>query len=160
MTLRNKRYVLYMLATLFALAGCGPASTEHQAEVAERGAEVMPFDLERTTHIFEKLDSGGLQQVITDDGDAEQVRLIREHLAEEAERFQNGDFHDPAMIHGDDMAGLHELVTGAERLTITYSEIDDGAQILYSADEPELVNALHAWFDQQVSDHGSHAEGQ
>ena len=159
MNLRNKHYALYiMLVALFALAGCGPASTERQAEVAERGAEVMPFDLERTTHIFEKLDNGGLQQVITDDGDAEQVRLIREHLTEEAERFQNGDFHDPAMIHGDDMAGLHELVTGADRLTITYSDIDDGAQILYSADDPTLVNALHVWFDQQVSDHGSHAE--
>ena len=160
MNLRNKRFALHIiLGSLLAFAGCTSAAPDHQAEVAERGADVMPFDLERSTHIFEKLDEGGLQQVVSDDGDAEQTRLIREHLAEEAERFQNGDFHDPAMIHGDNMAGLHELVTGADRLTITYSEIDDGAQILYAADDPDLVNALHAWFDQQVSDHGSHAEG-
>ncbi|MGB1249099.1 MAG: aspartate carbamoyltransferase [Candidatus Promineifilaceae bacterium] len=148
-----------MLVALLALASCTASSTDLQEEVAERGAEVMPFDLERTTHVFEKLGNGGLQQVLADDGDAEQVRLIREHLAEEAERFQNGDFHDPAMIHGDDMAGLHELVTGADQLTIIYSEIETGAQILYSANDNSLINALHAWFDQQVSDHGSHAEG-
>lgn len=160
MNLRNKTIALYIIVgVLTALAGCGPAQTDRQAEVAERGADVMPFDLDRTTHIFEKLDNGGLQQVVTDDGDVEQIRLIREHLAEEAERFQDGDFHDPAMIHGDDMAGLHELVMGADQLTITYSKIEDGAQILYSAEDADLINALHAWFDQQVSDHGSHAEG-
>ncbi len=159
MNLRNKLVTLYILGALLALIGCTSPAPDRQAEVAERGADVMPFDLERSTYIFEKLDEGGLQQVVSDDGDAEQTQLIREHLAEEAERFQNGDFHDPAMIHGDDMAGLHELVTGADRLTITYSEIEDGAQILYAADDADLVNALHAWFDQQVSDHGSHAEG-
>jgi len=160
MNLRNKRFALYIiLGTLLAFAGCTSAAPDRQTEVAERGAGVMPFDLERSTHIFEKLDEGGLQQVVSDDGDAEQTQLIREHLAEEAERFQNGDFHDPAMIHGDDMAGLHELVTGADRLTITYSEIEDGAQILYTADDADLVDALHAWFEQQVNDHGSHAKG-
>ena len=71
-----------------------------------------------------------------------------------------GDFHDPAMIHGNDMAGLHELIMGAERLTISYSEIEDGAQILYTAEDTSLVTAIHAWFDQQVSDHGRHAMGE
>lgn len=40
------------------------------------------------------------------------VALIRSHLAEEAERFARGDFHDPAMIHGDDMAGLLRVGSG------------------------------------------------
>ena len=161
MTLRKTNFMLplLLLICLSALIACGSATTDRQAEVAERGAQVMPFDLERTTHIFEKLDDGGLQQVISDDGNATQIQLIRDHLAEEAERFQNGDFHDPAMIHGDNMAGLHELVMGADRLTITYSDIDEGGQILYTASDADLINALHMWFDQQVSDHGSHAEG-
>jgi len=29
-------------------------------------------------------------------------------LAEEAQRFSQVDFHDPQMIHGEDMAGLHK----------------------------------------------------
>ena len=49
-----------------------------QMEVAARGASVMPFDLERTSHIFAPQADGGLQQVIADDpGDAEQIVLIR-----------------------------------------------------------------------------------
>mgnify|MGYP001825701568 CR=1 FL=1 len=97
------------------------------------------------------------QQVVSDDGDAAQIALIRAHLAEEAAKFSQGDFHDPEMIHGEDMAGLHELVMGAERLSITYSDIESGGQILYTTEDADLVVALHAWFEQQVADHGEHA---
>ena len=60
--------------------------------------------------------------------DAEQITLIRAHLAEEATRFQQGDFHDPEMIHGQDMAGLHTLMTSAGQIDIVYSDLPDGAQ--------------------------------
>ncbi|MEZ4698838.1 MAG: hypothetical protein R2834_00790 [Rhodothermales bacterium] len=141
------------------LAGCRSAEpTARQAVVAERGSMVMPFDLDRTTHHFEKLPDGGRQQVVTDDGDAGQIALIQSHLAEEAERFSRGDFHDPAMIHGDHMAGMHELVMGHDRIEIAYTPLPDGGQILYTTDDPALVEAIHAWFDAQVSDHGHHAQ--
>ncbi len=137
------------------------AMSARQADVAQKGAEVMPFDLNATTHVFEKTDAGGIQQVIADDPtDNAQIALIRTHLAEEAARFQTGDFHDPAMIHGADMAGLHELMMGAAQIEITYSDLPDGAQIVYTTDNAELVNALHSWFDAQVADHGQHATDQ
>ncbi|MCB8961635.1 MAG: aspartate carbamoyltransferase [Ardenticatenales bacterium] len=154
----RRAFFITLVVLVFYAAGCAPATTQRQEQVAAAGAEVMPFDLERTTHIFEKLDNGGLQQVISDDGDAEQIALIREHLSEEAERFGQGDFHDPAMIHGEDMAGLHELMMGAEALTLQYSELENGAQILYTTEDGDLVDALHAWFDQQLADHGDHAQ--
>ncbi len=142
-------------------AGDHAMMSERQADVAQKGAEVMPFDLNATTHIFEKTDDGGIQQVIADDpAETEQIALIRTHLAEEAARFQQGDFHDPAMIHGDDMAGLHELMMGATQMEITYSDLPDGAQIVYATADAELINALHNWFDAQVADHGAHATDQ
>ena len=152
------------LGTL-TIAGCAEAdrSSEldgHQAEVAAAGAQVMPFDLDATTHVFEKTEFGGIQEVVADSVDPHQVALIREHLEEEAERFARGDFHDPAMIHGADMAGLHELVLGHERLVIEYGETELGARIVYRAEEPELVSAIHDWFDAQLRDHGDHASGQ
>lgn len=152
------KWSLFLIILLLAV-GCTPAAPDRQAEVAERGAEVMPFDLERTTHIFEKRADGGLQQVISDDKDSAQIALIRAHLAEEAGRFSKGDFHDPAMIHGEEMAGLHELVMGAGEINITYSDLDNGGQILFTTENAALVAALHAWFDQQVADHGAHAQG-
>ena len=51
--------ILFATATL-------PAQTR-QGEVAARGAKVMPFDLEQTTHVFQKLDDGGLQKVVAKD---------------------------------------------------------------------------------------------
>ncbi|MCB0027302.1 MAG: hypothetical protein KDE28_05310, partial [Anaerolineales bacterium] len=81
-------------------------------------------------------------------------------LTEEAERFRQGDFHDPAMIHGEDMAGLHELMMGADGLTIQYSDLENGGQLLYTTEDSALVTALHAWFDQQLADHGDHAQAQ
>lgn len=144
---------------LVGASACGPSDLEErQVEVAEAGQAVMPFDLDRTTHVFEKLDDGGLQTVVSDDADPEQVRLIRAHLAEEAERFSRGDFHDPSMIHGEDMAGMHALVTGHDRIDIAYRDIDQGAEIRYTTEDAALVDAIHQWFDQQVRDHGQHAQ--
>jgi hypothetical protein len=146
------------LVIVLTVACEDPGLEERRAEVAEAGRSVMPFDLDATTHVFEKLADGGLQTVVADVEDTEQIDLIREHLAEEAERFSRGDFHDPAMIHGDDMAGLHTLVMGHERLRITYREVERGGEIRYETADPELVRAIHAWFDAQLSDHGDHAQ--
>ena len=114
----------------------GQDASARQEEVAERGAEVMPFDLERTTHLFEKTVYGGLQQVLSDDGDREQVALIQAHLQEEALRFQQGDFEDPAQIHGDEMPGLAVLRAKYGQVEVVYVPLADGAQIDYKALTP------------------------
>lgn len=137
-------------------AGHG-AHPSRQAEVARVGATVMPFDLERTTHIFEPGSEGGVQRVVSKDRDPKQIELIREHLREEAAAFSKGDFGDPAKIHGDDMPGLAELRAGVGKVKVTYEDLPDGALLRYSTKEPKLVTALHKWFEAQVSDHGSHA---
>jgi hypothetical protein len=132
--------------------------SDRQQEVAARGAEVMRFDLERTTHVFEKRAGGGVQTVVADDpADGAQVAKVRAHLREEAEAFAAGDFEDPAAVHGGEMPGLDELQAGAQRLTVDYEDVRAGGRIRYASDDPELVRALHAWFDAQVSDHGRHA---
>jgi hypothetical protein len=151
---------------IFAV-GCGidgggdrdGALAARQAEVAERGAEVMPFDLDATTHSFTKTDDGGVQVVVADDpDDADQIELIRSHLAEERDAFARGDFDDPAAIHGHDMEGVAELQAGFADVEIAYSERADGAALRYRTTDPALVDAIHAWFDRQVMDHGAHAE--
>jgi hypothetical protein len=79
-------------------------------------------------------------------------------LTEEKERFSQGNFHDPQMIHGDNMAGLHQLMTGYQRINIEYTEIENGAQLRYTTADETMVTALHAWFDAQLADHGPHAQ--
>jgi hypothetical protein len=144
------------ILVLFATA-IVPAQTR-QAEVAKRGTKVMPFDLEQTTHVFQKLDDGGLQKVVAKDAsNTKQIALIQGHLKEESEKFRNGDFSDPAKIHGEDMPGLADLKTGARKIDVRYTALRNGAQIRYTAKDPKLVMALHQWFSAQLSDHGHHA---
>jgi hypothetical protein len=143
------------------LSACGGAdpTAQRQAEVAARGAQVMPFALDATTHRFTKTDTGGVQVVEADDpGDRTQVDLIRGHLRDERDKFARGDFEDPGRIHGHDMAGIAELRAGHAAVTVTYAEQPGGAQLIYTTEDRRLVAALHAWFDAQVSDHGAHAE--
>ena len=129
-----------------------------QADAATRGSTVMPFDLEQTSHTFQKRSDGGLQTVTADDpNNAEQVALIRGHVSAEAQRFAAGDFSDPAGIHGAAMPGLAELSASAGAITIEYSDVPAGAAIRYATGDVALVSALHLWFDAQVSDHGQHA---
>lgn len=137
----------------------GGGRTERQTLVAERGKTVMPFDLEQTTHRFTPTATGGVQDVVADQrGDTEQIGLIRGHLRKEAAAFSQGDFDDPARIHGAGMPGLTELREGYDRIDVRYEERADGATLTYTTDDPALADALHDWFEAQLGDHGAHAE--
>lgn len=151
--------IVMLLCTLIAPAyAVEPATPARLDEVAERGARVMPFDLEKTVHVFSKTPNGGLQQVLAKDaGDAGQIRLIREHLSHIAARFAQGDFSGPARIHGNAMPGLAAMSAGASQIRFAYGELPDGAQIDYSTDQPALAAAIHRYFDAQLSDHARHA---
>lgn len=135
------------------------ADPDRQAEVAARGAQVMPFNLSETTHIFTKTPSGGLQQVIAKDPqNAEQIRMIRLHLGEIAANFARGNFSAPANLHGPQMPGLATLKSAKPGdISIRYSDLANGGQIEYSTQNPTIVSSIHDWFDAQLSDHGSDA---
>ncbi len=133
------------------------AAHNRPAEVVARGEQVMPFDLERTTHSFTKTSTGGIQRVVSDDGDEGQIGLIRTHLATESEAFGRGNFASQERIHGTDMPGLTVLRQGGSALSVAYVDTPTGGQITYATSRPEVVAALHLWFDAQTSDHGDHA---
>jgi DNA-binding MarR family transcriptional regulator len=160
---RNRRVAgivgVLVVIVLAASAWVGlRVQTAREDEVAARGVQVMPFDLERTTHVFETTADDGVQQVRADDpNDTAQIALIRSHLKDEASKFQRGDFSALAAIHGAAMPGLAQLEQGAAQFTVVYIELPDGAQIHYTSDDPALIAALHAWFNAQLSDHGDDA---
>lgn len=144
-----------------AATGCSEdpaAPAARREDVARRGAEVMPFDLDRTTHLFDPRPDGGVQKVVADDpADRRQVALIREHLRDEARRFSRGDFGDPEAIHGHDMPGLATLRSRYEDITVELTPAPGGAVLRYRSDSPAVVDALHLWFEAQLMDHGAHA---
>lgn len=162
-TTSRRRWLAGVLGALILAAGGGTwyASAERdgdtssdEAAMADRAAQVMPFDLNATRHTFTKTDTGGVEQVVANDPDDQpNITLIREHLAKEAGQFARGDYGDPATIHGTGMPGLSELQAGKDRVDIQYEPITAGGRITYSSTDPVLVAALHSWFDAQNGDH-------
>ena len=142
-------------ASHMAMTADGP----RQAEVARRGKDVMPFSLAATQHIFTKDAVGGIQRVVArDPSDIAQVNLVRKHLQEIREQFLKGDFSGPKHIHGEDMPGLADLKKAKPgQVDIGYREVTGGAELAYKTSVPNLVVALHKWFDAQLSDHGKDA---
>jgi hypothetical protein len=135
------------------------ADAQRQAEVSQRGNDVMPFSLPATTHIFTKSAEGGIQRVVVKKSSGTtQVKLVRKHLQEIREQFLNGDFSGPSHIHGQDMPGLAELKEATPgKIVIAYKDVKDGAELSYKTADATLVAALHKWFDAQLSDHGMDA---
>ena len=158
----NKLFIAsFLLASLISIPIYAEEKVDEKRldEVAERGAHVMPFDLEKTTHIFSKTDTGGIQQVIAQDkSDTEQINLIRSHLSAITKEFKQGHFSNPEKIHGTTMPGLAELKAAKSgQINIVYKELPDGAEITYSTHIEKLKLAIHQWFDAQLSDHARHA---
>jgi|GEM_PF-620533 len=135
------------------------ADTSRQAIVAARGAEVMPFSLDATTHVFSKTQGGGTQRVYAKNiSDAEQIRLIREHLHQIGKHFGSGNFSSPTAIHGEAMPGLSILKQAKPgEIEVRYHKLPNGAELRYSSKKRALVKALHQWFDAQLADHGKDA---
>ncbi len=158
----NKLFIALFLLTLciaVPIHAVEKVDEQRLDEIAERGSHVMPFDLEKTTHIFSKTDTGGIQQVIAKDkSDTEQINLIRSHLSAITKEFKQGNFSNPEKIHGASMPGLAELRTAKTgQIKIEYKELPDGAEITYSTHIEKLKLAIHQWFDAQLSDHARHA---
>lgn len=151
------------LVALFVVgaAACGSDDdlAARQANIAEAGAEVMPFSLDETTHVFTDTSTGGRQDVVADDpSDEVNIEQIRLHLAAEADKFRGGDFSDPEAIHGPTMPGLATLKERFDEIVVDLVDTDDGAAIVYTARDAELIDAIHSWFAAQASDHGGHVE--
>ena len=162
--MKGARLLLFVVSlgsfvTLCLLVGCNAGLAEDRQEhVHQMGHEVMPFDLNKTTHIFNMTETGGIQKVIAKDPtDAKQIALIQQHLQHEAERFQQGNYSDPATLHGEDMPGLKELSAGAALVAVTYASTPAGAEITFTTKDLRLLTAIHQWFGAQLSEHGADA---
>ncbi|OGZ05531.1 MAG: hypothetical protein A2845_06000 [Candidatus Lloydbacteria bacterium RIFCSPHIGHO2_01_FULL_49_22] len=149
--------VIVVVAVSYVLLGNRQPASRQQM-IHEKGQNVMPFSLDKTQHIFKKTENGGTQSVVVrDPGDTQDLSLIRMHLQMEAQNFAQGNFSDPTGLHGESMAGISVLKTNYTKMKVTYSEIENGAKIDFETTDTETLSAIHAWFDAQVSDHGSDA---
>lgn len=158
--MRSILAALTLFTAASACAGQSHSAPETRREaVAQRGAEVMPFDLAATVHMFKKTPDGGIQRVIARDrSDVAQIRLIRQHMRDIQQKFMRRDFSSPATIHGEDMPGLAALRDAKPaQLSIRYHDVATGAELVYHGIDAKTIKAVHKWFDAQLADHGADA---
>jgi len=148
-----------LLSVFLSVTAAGAADPQRQAAVASRSADVMPFSLKATTHVFTKTAEGGTQRVIAKSpDDTQQVKLVREHLQGIQAEFSKGDFSGPSHVHGTEMPGLAALKAAKPgEIAIAYKRVVGGAELTYRTSNAKLVAALHQWFEAQLSDHGTDA---
>lgn len=128
-------------------------------EVHQRMQQVVPYALDQTLETFTKTVHGGVQHVVTRSPDnTQQIKLIQAHLLKIANEFRKGDFSVTEKIHGADMPGLVQLKTAkTDDIKFDYKALENGAQIHYSTEYTPFIQALHAWFDAQITEHGNAA---
>lgn len=137
-----------------ALEKADPKQTD---EMRQRMQQVVPYALDQTLQTFTKTIHGGVQHVIAKSADnTRQIKLIQQHLLKIADEFRKGDFSATERIHGADMPGLVQLKTAkTDDIKFEYKALPNGAQIHYTTEYPQFDQALHEWFDAQISDHGN-----
>ena len=148
--------LLVFSATTPAVEKVSPKQVD---EVQQRTQQVVPYSLDQTLLTFTKTVHGGVQHVVVKSADnTEQIKLIQANLLKMASDFRKGDFSVTERIHGADMPGLARLkMAETDDIKYEYKALPNGAQIHYSTEYPQYVQALHEWFDAQMSEHGNEA---
>jgi glutathione S-transferase len=146
--------LLLFSTTALALEKTVPTPAD---EVRQRAQQVLPYALDQVLQTFTKTVHGGVQHVVAKSADnTRQIKLIQAHLLEIANEFRKGDFSVTERMHGADMPGLAQLKTAeTDDIKFEYKALENGAQIHYSTEYPQFVQALHEWFDAQMVEHGS-----
>jgi hypothetical protein len=133
-----------------ALPGGTVRGMDHQVVGDPLDATGGAFERASMTRSFQATDTGGVEQVVVHDpADAAQLARVRTYLQQEAARFQEGRYEDPAKTHGMEMPGSKELEGGYSRVQVRYADLPNGGQVTHIAPDQALIQALHAWFERR-----------
>ncbi len=153
--------VLFVSAVALA---AGPQATAQQtttqqsahdhAQMNHRGAHVMGFDQDKTTHHFLLFEDGGAIDVsVKDAADKTNLDAIRAHLPHIAMKFGEGDFEAPALVHATDVPGTKDLAALKAKLSWKYVETAKGGRVDIVTTDAAALSAVHAFLKYQIEDH-------
>lgn len=155
-----KQAALYSIGLLFfsTLAYAEEqASPQRMSEVQHQRQFQVPYATDQALETISKTVHGGVMHVISKTpDDAEQIKKIQDYLSNMASNFGKGDFSETERMHGADMPGLRQLKTAkTDDIRYEYKSLPNGAQIHFTTEYPQFVQALHEWLDAQAKDHGN-----
>jgi hypothetical protein len=150
----------FLFAVTAILLGC-PAvkcvAAQPGGNASQIAQQTVAYAQEKTLQTFSKTAHGGVLHVTAKQpSDTQQIKLIQSHLFKMASDFRKGDFTDTEKMHGANMPGLAKLRHAPQDdIKYEYRTLETGAQIHFSSEYPEYVQALHEWLDAQIAEHGN-----
>ena len=137
-----------------------PAAPAHECDVShfdgvdKRGDQGMGFSHKMTHHHFHLLPNGGAIEVEANKPNDETSRkAIREHMADIAKMFSNGDFALPMFIHATEPPGMKTMQRLKQKISYTAENTSLGAQVRIQTTDPEAKQAIHDFLRFQISEH-------
>lgn len=123
-------------------------------DLNRRGAHVMGFSQETTTHHFRLTEDGGVIEVKANDPKDMQTRdHIRMHLAHITRSFSEGDFRDPMNVHHELPPGTKEMQRLRKQIRYDFENRESGGRIIIRASNPEAIEAVHEFLAFQIREH-------
>ncbi len=144
----------FVVAILGSSAVLASQQSSPPSTLDERGAHVMGFDQQKTTHHFYLYPDGGAIDVSANDpNDQADITAARSHLPHIAKMFGEGDFSAPVLVHAMNVPGTAELARLKARLSYRYEETARGGRVNILTADPEALAALHSFLRFQIADH-------
>jgi len=123
-------------------------------QMNKRGDHVMGFDHMKTTHHFLLRESGGSIEVTANSADdvasSDQIRMHLKHIAM---MFAEGNFKAPMLIHDQTPPGVPVMQKLKSEIKYDYEEIDRGAAVRISTQNPAALQAIHDFLRFQIKEH-------
>lgn len=143
--------LILAVATLASVYAQEPKADE---QMNKRGDHVMGFDHMKTTHHFLLRESGGSIEVTANSADdVASTDQIRMHLKHIAMMFAEGDFKAPMLIHDQTPPGVPVMQKLKSEIKYEYEEIDRGAAVRISTQNPAALQAIHDFLRFQIKEH-------
>jgi hypothetical protein len=146
-----------MTLLVFALALTLADQTQKpdaHADMNARGAHVMGFDQDKTTHRFLlHADGGAVDILVKDPADTANRDAIRAHLPHIAQMFADGNFEAPMLIHDTNVPGTNQMTALKNRIRFAYVETPRGGRLDIITTDPAALKAVHEFMRFQIQDH-------
>jgi hypothetical protein len=148
------RFVTTFVFAILASSAIAAQQASHPSSLDERGAHVMGFDQQKTTHHFYLYPDGGAIDVSANDPDDQtEIKAARAHLPHIAKMFGEGDFSAPVLVHATNVPGTADLARLKDRLSYRYEETPRGGRVNIRTADPDALAALHTFLRFQIADH-------
>jgi hypothetical protein len=144
------------MLTLWLLyaAWLAPQQDPHPS-MNDRGAMVMGFDQNQTTHHFYLYkDGGAIDLAVKDAADTRDRDAIRSHLPHIATMFGEGDFDVPMLVHDSrDVPGTVVMAQRKDRITYRYVQTPMGGRVDIVTADSDAITAVREFLTYQIKEH-------